>query len=132
MSENSKGQTGNKQSQAVSVLVVDDHQGMLQSLGNILDDEGYQVELASSGLAAIEACQKQQFHIILMDVRMPGIDGLETLRRISDYTQNTRIVMMSAYSVEEMKQEATQQGAVTFLQKPIDVDSIIKLLEKLV
>ncbi len=116
--------------QAVSVLVVDDHQGMLQSLGDILQEEGYQVSLASSGVAAIEACQKQTFNIILMDVRMPGIDGLETLRRIKDYVKGTLVLLMSAYSLEAVKQQAIQEGAVAFLQKPIDVEVVIKLIQK--
>ncbi len=130
MKENRTGQKVDHQSQAVTVLVVDDHQGMLQSLGSILDDEGYKVSLAGSGLAAIEICQKQTFDIILMDVRMPGIDGLETLRRIKDSVHSTRIIMMSAYSVEELKQRAIQEGAMAFLQKPVDIDLVIKLVNR--
>ncbi len=130
MKENESTPTTHKHSQDISVLVVDDHQGMLQSMGAILEDEGYQVSLAGSGYEVIEICQKQSFDVILMDVRMPGLDGLETVQRIKDYVKNTRIVMMSAYSVEEVKKKALQEGVVAFLQKPIDVEMVIKLIQQ--
>ncbi len=114
----------------VSILVVDDHQGMLQTLTDILKDEDYQVTAAESGLKAIELCKKNEFDIILMDVKMPELNGVETLQRIQNYITNTRVIMMSAYSVEELKQESLQAGAVAFMQKPIDVEVVIKLIEQ--
>ncbi len=114
----------------ISVLVVDDHQGMLHSLGDILDNEGFRVSLAGSGEEAIELCQKQTFDVILMDVRMPKLDGVETIRRINKHAKNNHIIMMSAYSVEEVKNLALQEGAVAFLQKPIDVEVVIKLIQQ--
>ncbi len=114
----------------VSILVVDDHQGMLQTLTDILKDEDYQVTAAESGLMAIDLCKKNEFDIILMDVKMPELNGVETLQRIKGYITNTRVIMMSAYSVEELKQESLRAGAVAFMQKPIDVEVVIKLIEQ--
>ncbi len=114
----------------ISILVVDDHHGMLQTLTDILKDEDYQVAAAESGIEAIELCQQNEFDIILMDVKMPGLNGVETMRRIKSYITNTRVIMMSAYSVDELKQESLRTGAVAFLQKPIDVEAVIKIIEQ--
>ncbi len=114
----------------IKVLVVDDHHGMLHTLTDILKDEDYQVAAAESGIAAIDLCQQNEFDVILMDVKMPGLNGVETLRRIKDYITNTRVIMMSAYSVDELKQESIQAGAIAFLQKPIDIGAVIKIIEQ--
>ncbi len=114
----------------ISILVVDDHQGMLQTLTDILKDEDYQVTAADSGSMAIDLCQEKKFDVILMDVKMPELNGVETLRRIKDYITNTRVIMMSAYSVDELKRESLREGAVAFMQKPIDVEAVIKLIEQ--
>ncbi len=114
----------------ISILVVDDHHGMLQTLTDILKDEDYQVAAAESGIEAIELCQQNEFDIILMDVKMPGLNGVETLQRIKSHIINTRVIMMSAYTVDELKQESLRAGAVAFLQKPIDVEAVMKIIEQ--
>ncbi len=114
----------------ISILVVDDHHGMLITLTDILRDEGYQVAAAESGIAAIELCQQNEFDVVLMDVKMPGLNGVEALRRIKDYITNTRVIMMSAYYADEIKQESLRAGAVAFLQKPINVEAVIKIVEQ--
>ncbi len=115
---------------SLSVLIVDDHAGMRRTLEDILDDEGYEVVTASTGTDAIETCKKQRFDVILMDVRMPGLNGVETYRQIKNYSIGTRVIMMSAYSVEELKKEALQEGAIAFLQKPLDVEKTLKIIKQ--
>ncbi|MCP4343178.1 MAG: response regulator [Desulfobulbaceae bacterium] len=114
-----------------SVLIVDDHKGMLQTLNDILTLEGCLVSLADSGRTAIELCQKQKFDLILMDVRMPEIDGVETLKRLKKYVKNTRVIMMSAYAMDELKHRAFSEGVVAFLGKPIDVEEVIGIIRQI-
>ncbi len=114
----------------VSVLIVDDHAGMCTTLKDILESEEYKVTTVSSGKAAIDVCKKQQFDVILMDIRMPDINGVETYRKIKKYTLGTRVIMMSGYSVDELKTEALREGAVAFLQKPLDIEKTLQLIQQ--
>ncbi len=116
--------------QTLSILIVDDHEGIRHTLKDILEDEDYQVFSAQSGQEAIDLCQDQTFDVILMDVRMPDLNGVEAFRRIKNFTENTRVIMMSAYSVAELKREALKEGAVAFLQKPLDVELVLKIIQQ--
>jgi two-component system response regulator HydG len=116
---------------AKRVLIVDDETNMRTTLADILSDEGYQVDTASDGITAVEMCAQQTYEVILLDVRMPGIDGVETFRRIRRQCEGARIVMMSAFSVDELKRSALDEGAVAFLSKPLDIDSVVSLIQGL-
>ena len=113
---------------AVSVLIVDDEKNMRTTLADILQDEGYQVTTAATGDEAVESCANQRYDIVLMDVRMPGIDGVEAFRLIRRHQEGVRVIMMSAYGVDELKQAALDEGAIAFLSKPLDVERVIKLI----
>ncbi len=115
--------------QTLSILIVDDHPAMCRTLQDILEDEGYMVTAVSSGKAAVRICQEQTFDVILMDVRMPDLNGVEAYRQLKNYAIGTRVIMMSAYSVEELKKEALKEGAIAFLQKPVDVEFVLKLIQ---
>lgn len=113
-----------------AILIVDDHTNMQTTLKDILEDEGYQVMTAQTGQEAIDFCQKQKFDVILMDVRMPDLNGVEAYRRIRNFIGEARVIMMSAYSVEELKREALQEGVIAFLQKPLHVETLLALIEQ--
>jgi DNA-binding NtrC family response regulator len=115
---------------AISALIVDDHDGMRATLQDILEDEGYQVSIAASGLEAIDFCKNKNYDFILLDVKMPGIDGVETFKRIKTISSSSRVIMMSANSVDQLKLEALKEGAIAFLQKPLDISQVLKLLEE--
>lgn len=110
------------------VLVVDDEPNMRKTLADILQDEGHQVSTASSGEEAVELCSKERYDVVLMDVRMPGMNGVEAFRKIRLHQDNVRVIMMSAYSVDELKEVALDEGAIAFLPKPLDIERIIKLI----
>ncbi|MFQ5638231.1 MAG: response regulator [bacterium] len=116
--------------QPLSILIVDDHPGMCTTLKDILEDDGYHVVTVFSGTEAIATCKKQTFDVILMDVRMPDLNGVEAYRQIKNYSLGTRVIMMSAYSVEELKKEALQAGVIAFLQKPLDIEKTLKLIQR--
>ncbi len=115
---------------AMTILIVDDHPGMCRTLQDILEGEGYAVQVAYTGADAIEACQRQHFDVILMDVRMPDLNGVDAFRRIKTFAENTRVIMMSAYSVDDLKREVLAEGAIAFLQKPLEVEQVLRLIEE--
>lgn len=110
------------------VLIVDDEINMRSTLADILTEEGFDVGTASSGERAIKLCQRRHYDFVLLDVRMRGIDGVETLRRIRKYDRDSRIFMMSAYTVDTVERIACDAGAERLLRKPLDIDRLLELL----
>ncbi len=112
------------------VLIVDDEANMRRTLSDILRDDGYDVATAGTGEEAVDMCSRQRFDIILMDVRMPGIDGVEAFRQIRRHQEAVRVIMMSAYGLEDLKRSALDEGAIAFLSKPLDVQKTIQLIDE--
>lgn len=112
------------------VLVVDDEPHMRETLAEILKDTGYQVLLAASGEEAIEVCEREDPQIVLMDVRMPGMDGVEAFRRIRRHQEGMRVILMSAYSMDALKEAALEEGAIAFLPKPLDLERVVNLISE--
>jgi DNA-binding NtrC family response regulator len=113
---------------AERVLIVDDETNMRRTLADILRDEGYEVTTAATGEEAVELCSRGNFGIVLMDVRMPGMDGVEAFRRIRRHQEGVRVILMSAYGLEDLKQAALDEGAVAFLSKPLNLEQAVKLI----
>lgn len=114
---------------AKRILVVDDETNMRATLADILSDEGYDIDTATDGLSAVKMCEQQHYDVVLLDVRMPGIDGIETFRRIHRHDESIRVVMMSAYSMDDLKRAVLDEGAIAFLSKPLDIENVIGLIQ---
>ncbi len=112
----------------ISVLIADDEPNMRETLGAILRREGHEVYTAENGAKAIEHCQSRTFDVVLLDVRMPGVDGIEAFREIRRHQEGVRVILMSAYGLDELKQFALEQGAVAFLDKPLDLQKVVELI----
>ena len=84
------------------------------TLADILVHSGFDVSTAVDGESAIEMCQREVFDCVLMDVRMPGINGVEAFRQIRQIQKQVRVILMSAWGDEELKHEALRQGAIAF------------------
>lgn len=110
------------------ILIVDDERNMRTTLTDILEDEGYEVAVAEDGDVAVELCSKNTFDVVLMDVRMPGLDGVEAFRRIRRHQEGVRIILMSAYDVEMLKRTALDEGVIAFLDKPLDIERVVRLI----
>ena len=114
-----------------SILVVDDDKALAEGTADVLDAKGYHVSAANDGFAALELVKKAPFDIALMDIRMPGMNGVETYRRIKEVRPRIKAIMMTAYSVEDLVEEAMQEGVCKVLDKPIDLDGLMALIKDL-
>jgi len=114
--------------EAGSILIVDDELNMRETLADILESHGYRVSTAATGDAAVAMCVKNSYQVVLMDVRMPGLNGVEAFRQIRKHQEGVRVILMSAYSIEDLKHAALEEGAVAFLAKPLDVENLIRLI----
>jgi len=113
------------------ILIVDDEPNMLRTLADILLDEGFEVSTATSGEQAVEMCTAKDYGVVLMDVRMPGIDGLEAFRRIRRAKLSVPVVLMSAYSVDHLLHGTIKEDVVAFVQKPLDAAKVLLMLHSL-
>lgn len=115
------------------VLVVEDYDDVRQMLKLLLESEDFQVLEAATGAEALEVLQEQHPDVILMDLALPGFDGLETIRRVRaiDGFQNTPIVVLTAYSEAFTRETALRAGADFFMGKPIDFDELAALLKQI-
>ena len=114
-----------------NILVVDDLRSMRLTLGGILEEKGHNVVTVENGYQAIEAARKTHFDVIFMDIKMPGIDGVQTFREVKKIDPEAAVIMMTAYSVEDLVKEALEEGAYTIVYKPFDIDRIIAIIEEL-
>lgn len=106
------------------VLVVDDEKNIRLVLDQCLSEQGYQVETAVNGEHAIEKFASQPFDLVLLDMKMPGIDGIEVLRRIKRTAADIPVIMITGYGSIETAVETMKLGAVDYLRKPFTPDEI--------
>ena len=115
---------------AATILVVDDEPNILTSVSRALGLEGYGVEVAGSAEIALEKSAKQSFDAILLDVQLPGIDGLAMLDALREREITTPVIMMSGHGTIETAMEAIRRGADDFIEKPIGSDRLVVSLER--
>jgi two-component system, NtrC family, nitrogen regulation response regulator NtrX len=108
------------------ILVVDDEPGIRQSLAGVLEDEGYAVETAADGEACLAALPGGHFELVLLDIWLPGIDGMEVLARIQEmpFPDRPVVVVISGHGSIEAAVKATKLGAFDFLEKPLSIEKV--------
>lgn len=108
------------------ILIVDDEPGIRRSLGGVLEDEGYSVETVESGEACLTAIPGNDFELVLLDIWLPGMDGMEVLTRLQEIPPDERpmVVMISGHASIEGAVKATKLGAFDFLEKPLTIDKV--------
>jgi DNA-binding NtrC family response regulator len=110
------------------VLIVDDQPGMTETLADILADAGCDVALATNGVQALEHVTEHTVDMVLMDVIMPGMNGVETLRALKQLSPHTPVVMMTGYQVTHLINEAMHEGSLAVLQKPVDPGLLVGIV----
>jgi len=116
--------------QGADILVVDDEQVILDLFTRVLGTRGHKITTAKDGYQAIEEVKKGKFDIIFLDIIMPGMNGLETYKKIKEIKANAHTIMMTGYSVEELIEQAIIEGVQDCLRKPFDIVEIMKVVEK--
>ena len=113
-----------------SILIVDDNVNLCKTLSLVLKRKGYVITISSNGLDAIERIKKEPFDMVLMDIKMPLLNGVETYRKIKKIRPDTVVLMMTAYAVDKLVQEALQEGVYGIVYKPLDIEKVISIIKK--
>ena len=109
---------------SASILIVDDEVSILNSLSSILEDEGYEVSVAKSGIEALKLCAVSPPELMMLDIWMPDMDGLETLRRLRELVPQTQVMMMSGHGSIETAVKAIKLGAYDYIEKPLSLENV--------
>ena len=112
---------GKKGLQMKKLLIVDDQQGIRLLLDEVFRREGYATRLAANGMEALQAVQEEAPGCILLDMKMPGMDGIEVLRKMKSDWPEIPVIMMTAYGEIEMADHALKGAVVKFFTKPFDI-----------
>jgi len=110
------------------ILIVDDQSGIRESMSDVLLIEGYEVFTFENGFAAIEKSKDVSFDVAFLDIKMPGINGVDTFRGIKRYSPETVVFMITANAEEELINQALEEGAYAIINKPFDMDMIIDIV----
>jgi CheY-like chemotaxis protein len=112
----------------LAILVADDNADLLETFAMILKRRGFFVETAENGLSAVDKYKKRRFDVILMDIVMPGMNGVEASRKIKEMHPEAMIILMTGYSDEALLKLARDEGARHIVHKPVKIDHLIELI----
>jgi two-component system, NtrC family, response regulator HydG len=115
----------------LKILVLDDHVDVAASLGEILELDGHEVTLAHNGLSAVAAYDKSAFDLGLFDVKMPGMNGVESFMEVRKRRPEATVVMMSGYADDGVIEKAMRNGARGILRKPFEVEELMAKLSEI-
>ena len=107
------------------ILVIDDERSIRNTLKDILEYEKYEVDLAEDGIKALDKVKIAQFDIILCDIKMPGMDGIEVLEKLTELTPDTPVVMISGHGNIDTAVESIKKGAFDYIEKPLDLNRLL-------
>ena len=111
------------------ILIIDDEKNIRLTLRSCLDSQGYEIETAVNGEEGLSKIIDDGFDLVLLDLKMPGLDGMEVLKRVRGKGINVNVIIMTAYGTVEKAVEAMKLGAIDFLSKPFTPDDIRKIVE---
>jgi DNA-binding NtrC family response regulator len=112
------------------MMLVDDEERFLATTQKLLARKGYDVVTAASGAEALEKMRSQNIHVVILDVKMPGMDGNATLKEIKRQFPLTEVIMLTGHATMESAIDGLKSGAIDYLMKPTDIDEIIKKAEE--
>jgi len=112
-----------------NLLLVDDNLDFLDSTKDVLEDQGYRVDTATNGEEALSRANYDPFDVVLMDIKMPGMNGVESFLKMKQHNPRIKVILFTAYSVENLVDQAQQAGVCKVLNKPLDMAKLIDLIE---
>jgi DNA-binding NtrC family response regulator len=112
------------------IMLVDDEERFLQTTQKLLAKRGYDAITAASGNECLEKLERELVHVVILDVKMPGIDGVETLKRIKQKFPLVEVIMLTGHATTESAVEGMKSGATDYLVKPTDIDMLIAKAEE--
>jgi len=115
-------------SEKLKILVVDDNEDFCRNVTDILEMQDYEMESTSNGFKALELVKQNGFDLVLMDVKMPVMNGVEAFMKIKELVPGTPVIMVTAFAVEDLIREALREGAYGFLRKPLDFEQLFELI----
>ena len=113
-----------------SIMIVDDNTNLTKTMAFILERKGFTVTTAKDGLEAVDKVKEQVYALIFMDIKMPHMNGVEAYKKIKKIRPETVVMMMTAYAVDDLIQEAIQEGARGVIYKPLDLDNVVSLVNE--
>jgi CheY-like chemotaxis protein len=113
------------------ILIIDDDAGFCESILDILEARGYEAEAVNNGLAALAIVKTKTFDVIILDLKMPGMDGLETLQRIKNDTSKAEVFIVSAHLSQDLVEGAIRNGVRACFNKPLEIDKVVNFIEEL-
>lgn len=116
----------------MKILIIDDDPSIRETLEMFLHEKGYEVMTSEDGGKGLEAVQRERPDIVILDIRLPGMDGLEVLRKIKEKGEDIYVIMITAYHAMETTIQAMKLGAYEYIHKPIDVDELEIAIDKVV
>jgi two-component system, NtrC family, response regulator AtoC len=113
------------------ILVVDDEETVRESLASWLEEDGYEVDTAADGATGLAKLQARTYAVLLVDLKMPGMDGLQLLARAREIQQEVPVIIMTAYATVDTAVQAMKQGAYDYLVKPFEPEALSLMVGKL-
>jgi two-component system, OmpR family, response regulator CpxR len=122
--------TGFKEMAKIKVLLVDDEPELLQALSERLQLRGFEVSVVLSGEEALRVVGRTEPDLMVLDLRMPGIDGMEVLRRTRRHHPHIQVIMLTGHGSEKDRDAALSLGVFEYLQKPVDIGELVEVLNR--
>ena len=113
-----------------SVLIADDDANFCNTLSKILQKKGYAITTAESCQRAIDLVKERPFDVILMDIKMPVMNGVDAYKNIKQIRPSAVVIFMTAFAVEDLIKDAVKEGAYAVIKKPFDIDAVVNMIEK--
>lgn len=115
----------------IRILLVDDNEEFLDSTRDVLEDEGYQVDTAVNGEQALGLAETGSYDVVLMDIKMPGMNGVETFIKMKEKNPDIKVILFTAYSLGELIHRAREEGACAVFNKPLDMLQLLKTTKEI-
>ena len=114
------------------ILIIEDDEGMRSLLKDFIEEEGYEADSVSNGSEAFRTLTKEPFDLVITDIRMPGLSGLDILPGIKKLQPDAFIIVITAFGSEEVYRKAMERGATVYLEKPVHLQELRELIHELV